>query len=82
MKTRITFLILALFASSFVFVQGQSVVSTSDFFVAQPAADRMVAFDVEDEGVSTPITWGLDLAWLDENNIRRGVAFMGIDNVA
>ncbi|NLK47327.1 MAG: hypothetical protein GX296_00790 [Bacteroidales bacterium] len=81
MKTRITFLILALFASSFVFVQGQSVVSTSDFFVAQPAADRMVAFDVEDEGVSTPITWGLDLAWLDENNIRRGVAFMGIDNV-
>jgi hypothetical protein len=83
MKTRIISLsIVVLFATSFLFAQGQdSVVSISDFFVAQPVADRVVMFDTNDEGISTPIIWGLDLAWLDEGNVRRGVAFMGIDNV-
>ena len=28
-----------------------------------------------------PIIWGLDLAWLSESNIRRGIAFMGADRV-
>jgi hypothetical protein len=49
--------------------------------VAQPVPDRTVSFSVSDAGVSKPITWGLDLAWLDEGNIRRGVAFMGADRV-
>ena len=55
--------------------------SASSYFAAQPIPDRTVTFNISDPGVSKPIIWGLDLAWLDEGNIRRGVAFMGIDRV-
>jgi len=49
--------------------------------VAQPVTDRTVTFSVSDTGVYKPIIWGLDLAWLSETNIRRGIAFMGIGRV-
>jgi hypothetical protein len=55
--------------------------STSSNLVAQPVPDRTVSFSITDPGVSKPITWGLDLAWLSETNIRRGIAFMGADRV-
>ncbi|HKJ42661.1 MAG TPA: LamG-like jellyroll fold domain-containing protein [Sunxiuqinia sp.] len=57
------------------------VASSSDNLVAQPIPDRTVTYNVSDTGVSKPIIWGLDLAWLSEANIRRGIAFMGKDNV-
>ncbi len=55
--------------------------TTSSNLVAQPVSDRTVIFNVEDEGESKPITWGLDLAWLDEINVIRGIRFMGEKNV-
>ncbi|MEL0455914.1 RICIN domain-containing protein [Flavobacteriaceae bacterium SZ-1-7] len=55
----------------------QAQASTSDNLKAQPRADRAVPFDLTDTGVSKPIIWGLDLAWLSEHNLRRGIAFMG-----
>ena len=55
--------------------------SASNNLVAQPIPDRTVSFSVTDTGVSKPVTWGLDLAWLSETNIRRGIAFMGADRV-
>lgn len=57
------------------------IASSSDNLVAQPIPDRTVSFSVEDTGEYKPLTWGLDLAWLSEANIRRGIAFMGKDNV-
>ncbi len=45
------------------------------------AQDRTVYFDVNANGVSKPITWGLDLAWLSEGNIRRGIGFMGANQI-
>ncbi|HEY6914832.1 MAG TPA: RICIN domain-containing protein, partial [Paludibacter sp.] len=55
--------------------------SASNNLVAQPIPDRTVSYSVTDAGVSKPIIWGLDLAWLSESNIRRGIAFMGADRV-
>lgn len=55
--------------------------STSHYLIAQPVPDRTLLFNLSDEGVSTPILWGLDTAWPDEYNIRRGVAFMGSENI-
>jgi fibronectin type 3 domain-containing protein len=49
--------------------------------VAQPVTDRIVTFSVSDTGVYKPLVWGLDLAWLSESNIRRGITFMGADRV-
>lgn len=44
---------------------------------AQPVADRSVPFALSGQGVIRPVEWGLDTAWADEGNIRRGKAFMG-----
>lgn len=56
--------------------------SASNNLVAQPIPDRTVTFSITDPGVSKPIVWGLDLAWLSAENIRRGIAFMGVDRVS
>ncbi|MGC3961172.1 MAG: RICIN domain-containing protein [Verrucomicrobiota bacterium] len=46
------------------------------------AQDRTILFSPTDSGVSKPIpNWGLDTAWYDENNVRRGAAFMGSNRV-
>ena len=55
--------------------------SISDNLTAQPIPDRSVFFNLSDTGEYKPITWGLDLAWLSESNIRRGIAFMGTDYI-
>ena len=54
-------------------------VSQASFLRATPKADVAVPFRVLDEGVATPIEWGLDLAWLSEENVHRGVNFAGKD---
>lgn len=59
----------------------KNVSSAADNLIVQPTADRTVFFNLSEEGISKPIIWGLDLAWLDEVNIRRGIAFMGKENV-
>jgi hypothetical protein len=55
--------------------------STSSFLIAQPAADRTVLFYPTAAGVAKPFDCGLDVAWTDESNMRRGIAFMGAENV-
>lgn len=50
--------------------------------LAQPIADRNVAFSTTDAGLDKSIQlWGLDTAWVSESNIRRGIAFMGASQV-
>ncbi|HEY8935430.1 MAG TPA: RICIN domain-containing protein [Cyclobacteriaceae bacterium] len=78
-KLRLLFLI-PLLGFSIVNTNAQTT-SASNNLVAQPIPDRTVPFSVTDAGAAKPITWGLDLAWLSEENIRRGVAFMGSDRV-
>lgn len=53
----------------------------SNPLVAQPIPDRTVPYRLSDEGVAKPIRWGLDLAWLSEENVRRGMRFMGPERV-
>ncbi len=45
------------------------------------AQDRTLLYGVSDLGVSKTANWGLDTAWYDENNVRRGGIFMGSNNV-
>lgn len=59
----------------------EDVASASDNLVAQPVPDLSVYYNVSDSGEYKPIIWGLDLAWLSEENIRRGMAYMGVDRV-
>jgi hypothetical protein len=81
MKPRILFafsFLLSLFSLNNVIAQ---TISASNYLIAQPVPDRTVYFGVADAGVYKPITFGLDLAWLDGNNVRRGIAFMGKERV-
>lgn len=84
-NTLLSLIIITLFGIARISAQSNEdstlVASTSDYLVIQPVPDRKVEFSVNDEGKAFPIFWGLDTAWPDENNIRRGVAFMGADRV-
>ncbi len=70
-----------LFGSLFLVIVNAQSVSASNYFTAQSFSDHDVPFNISDTGESKPIIWGLDLAWLSEANFRRGIAFMGKDNV-
>ncbi len=78
--SKITVLILLSVGLQIAQIQAQTT-SVSNYLVAQPVPDRTVNYCVSDSGVSKPITWGLDLAWLSKENIQRGIAFMGADRV-
>src|SRR4051794_8013742 len=46
------------------------------------AQDHTVLFSTSDPGVSRAITnWGLDTTWTSSDNVRRGLIFMGTNNV-
>lgn len=75
MKKRLLFIALA--AISACQIKAQNYASAS--LTTQPATDRQVPFALQDEGEYLPIEWGLDTAWPDEANIKRGVAFLGKD---
>lgn len=53
--------------------------SNASFLKAYPKAHVQVPFRYTDEGVATPIEWGMDLAWLSEDNVRTGTFFAGKD---
>ena len=86
-KGVITVLILLLYGFEITQVNAQTtnpsgeVASASDNLLAQPIPDRTVPYSVSAPGVSKPIIWGLDTAWPSEDNMRRGIAFMGADRV-
>ena len=75
---KITITILILFFFGF---KSNAQISASTNLIAQPIPDRTVSYKISAPGVSKPIEWGLDLAWLSETHIRRGIAFMGMDGV-
>jgi hypothetical protein len=81
MKKRITLLSFLLLLGIVTTNINAQTTSTSYNLVAQPIPDRSISYNVLDTGVSKPIIWGLDLAWLSEDNIRRGVNFMGVNRV-
>ncbi len=55
--------------------------SASSNLVAQPIPDRTILYGVAATGTAKPMLFGLDTAWPDDNNMLRGIAFMGPDKV-
>jgi hypothetical protein len=86
-KKYLSILIILFFGIGNTRIQAQNTIptddvsSSSDNLIAFPFADRTLSFNISDSGVYKPITWGLDLAWLSESNIRRGIGFMGVERV-
>ena len=55
--------------------------SSSRYLPAYKKADVNIPFDIKAEGKRYEPTWGLDLAWTNEQNLRKGVNHMGKENV-
>ena len=55
--------------------------SASMYLSPQAKADVSLYFSVDAQGKRYEPTWGLDLAWIDEQNLRKGVRHMGAENV-
>lgn len=53
----------------------------SQTFVPSKKTDNSLFFSTSGQGQQMPILWGLDTAWPDEANIRRGVRFIGAENI-
>lgn len=78
---KINTLIILLFGLKVYQINAQTT-SASYNIKANPITDRTLLFDYKGAGISKPVEWGLDLAWLDENNIIKGTRFMDRENVS
>lgn len=80
MKYRISFIATLIALTSSVTTQAQT--SAASAAQAQATAHTTVPFRTTDAGTKLPdIIWGLDQAWIDEGNMRRGVNFAGADMI-
>lgn len=57
------------------------VLRTSDYLTPRAIPHRTLLFNLSEAGQSKPLEWGLDMAWLSQENILRGIAFMGNSNI-
>ena len=55
--------------------------SSSLYLPAYKKADVSIAFDTRGEGKRFQPTWGLDQAWISEQNLKKGINHMGKENV-
>lgn len=77
-----TFLIIMLLLFGFNISQMNAQTTSASYNIkAHPITDRTILYEFKGIGISKPVIWGLDLAWLDEANIIRGARFMGKENV-
>lgn len=51
--------------------------SNASFMKVRERGHVQVPFRYTDEGVATPIEWGMDLAWTSEGNLRTGIWYAG-----
>ena len=55
--------------------------SSSMNLMPQAKADVTIPFDIKAEGKRYDPTWGLDQAWPNKQNIRKGIVHMGRENI-
>lgn len=79
--SRLSFCFLAVFC--FLSVAGQDQVrsSSSMYLPANKKADVSLAFDIQGQGKRFEPTWGLDLAWISDQNVGKGINHMGKENI-
>lgn len=51
--------------------------SSSIYLLAQAKTDVVIPFRPSDEGLRLPVRWGMDVAWNNEQNMRKGINFSG-----
>jgi len=73
--------LISLFLLSCSLAAEAQITSCASFLKPKQKSDVIVPFRYADEGVQTPLQWGLDLAWLSEANVRTGILYAGKDMI-
>lgn len=61
--------------------QEERPLSASSFLSPTSASDRSVSFSISAAGKRFNPIWGLDQAWINEQNFRKGINHMGKENI-
>ena len=64
------------------YAQNEKPSSSSANLTTSTATNTMIVFDVKAEGKKFPVRWGLDVAWPNEQNIKKGVNHIGKENLS
>ncbi len=64
------------------YAQNQDRPSASMWLTPQPTSDMVVPFTPSDDGIRLPVRWGMDVAWLSEQNMRKGINHIGLTNLS
>ena len=64
------------------YAQNEKPSSSSANLTTSAATNTMIVFDVMAEGKKFPVRWGLDVAWPNEQNIKKGVNHIGKENLS
>ena len=81
MNYRLLLLFATLTASARHGANAQERTSSAMYLQPQAKADVDLFYSVGGEGTRHQPTWGLDLQWINEQNLRKGVRHMGRENV-
>ena len=79
MKLRLTFAVTVLTVTAA--VMAQETTSSSIYLNPTAKSDVTLPFSLTAEGHQFEPTWGLDQAWISEQNMRKGINHMGKENV-
>lgn len=82
MKTRKTLLTLAALSLASTTMAQQMRLSSSIYLEPQAETDVVIPFRPTDEGLKLPVRWGMDVAWNNEQNMRKGINFIGKENLS
>ncbi len=81
MNTYKTLLLLSAAGLSLTASAQQTRLSSSIFLEPQAKTDVVIPFRPTDEGIKLPLRWGMDVAWNNEQNMRKGINFIGKENL-
>ena len=78
---KITTLLLAMTVGNSVFAQDEARPSGSLYLITNDKSDVVIPFMPSGEGHRFTPTWGMDMAWYDLQNLKKGINHIGRDNI-
>lgn len=81
MNNRLSILAVAACCAATVCAQDVIRSSSSIYLPAWQKADVTISFDIDGEGKRFYPTWGLDQAWMKDQNLLKGINHMGKENI-
>ncbi len=81
MRKRFFLIVVAVLCAAIAFSQEVVRSSSSLYLPAFAKLDVTIAYDIKAEGKRYVPTWGLDQAWINEQNLRKGINHMGKENI-